>query len=999
MGIFSDTSETQTSASSTLALTAAGDALRRYMRLASNNDIVDAVGGGDSDSIKIAIQSDPAEVEYRNSIKDIIHQLNTPDSPTSGNVTATAGKIKDDAADNISSATASSKNPAVIDITPEEFGTLNDIRSGAKESNGNTLSTSITHYAITNSGKDFNFSDRGSDYVAMFCSLIPSVELSLCVPHFKISFTQVETQQTSDYIPFLKLESFLGAGQENASAIGSATQKSLPSAHNSSEVNSTNQRIGTSTSGMELFLSPQTLVNADINTTSLYQTTRNVTVLDPLQPLMSIESIGIDVNAIGKNFMTTNMTVNLTLILHDRSRLTEIAPLISPSLRPTIRTEIEYGWNHPDTNEFTNNPYSKFLNALKVKQIFSVTQATLSSRDATSLSIKVTLVGLGNSTANDLSAFTGEYIEYAQAEAKLKQVFRIIETNSNSGTPDAPQTTSQIHIGDEIIVKTSEYAASDRWIKYSDYVAITDITRDLDPAKINDLINIYKKIITETTSQTNPNKTAIITLIRNRVIADLSAASWESSAYYNKVISSQDERNYFGKNIISYILADEGSSDAGFLTFEDKLSTTGSPSATGFSGLRFGKAPSKIVLLGDVIYRLFSIPIGLGRFYDEIRVTTFDFNDYAGAMGGLNIGSLPISQTRLADTLKMSTSATCMSIIQGLLETASDPAYAPFGIKAAIANKAAMEAKIGDNEDQTNAETPTIEQAQAEFERTITAIYNAKSAIKSVSYEPKFVAPQIKLETVVMPINAVNADGTSTVKHVLCIFIYDGANSGKSETNLIVSAMKKSSGVVKVIDSTSSIQSNSDLFKIKKQSDGTYDVSVNKAQAKSIISAAYPTIKIGAEGSTIINASYSTMSSGVVENALQYKSLAESYSGASGTATSADVNANFYLTPSSVSISMLGMPLLNRGQNYYIDFGTGTSLDNVYTVTTVKHSIKGGQFTTTATLLPTNAASIRSILTQIRSDLGIVEQHAENTTPSTTTVMGRQARKDFEAME
>jgi hypothetical protein len=142
------------------------------------------------------------------------------------------------------------------------------------------------------------------------------------------------------------------------------------------------------------------------------------------------------------------------------------------------------------------------------------------------------------------------------------------------------------------------------------------------------------------------------------------------------------------------------------------------------------------------------------------------------------------------------------------------------------------------------------------------------------------------------------------------------------------------------------------------------------------------------------------MSSGAVENALQYRSLSESYAGVSGTATSADVNANLYLTPSSVSISMLGMPLLNRGQNYFIDFGTGTSLDNVYTVTTVKHSIKGGQFTTTATLLPTNAASIRSILTQIRSDLGIVKQLAKTETPTTTSpAMGRQARNYFEAMD
>jgi len=965
MAGFSDAAETQTSTSSILALTAASEQLIRYMMLVSNNDIVSAVQSGLDANITAAIQPDPEAALYKRITKDIIGQINTSDAPSTEALNERIAKIEEEASQDSQNAAAGSSNAAVVVITPGDFGALDSTRSAQGESNGNSSSTSITHYAITNSGKEFNFSDRGSDYVAMFCSLIPSVELSLCVPHFKISFTQVETQQTSNYIPFLKLESFLGAGQENASAMGFTAQKSLPSAHNSSELDRTNEKIGATTSGMELFLSPQTLVNVDINTTSLYQATRNVTVLDPIQPLMSIESIGIDVNAIGKNFMTTNMTVNLTIILHDRSRLTELAPLISPSLRPTIRSEIEYGWNHPDDDQFTKNPYSKFLNALKVKQIFSVTQATLSSRDATTLSIKVTLVGLGNSTANDLSAFTGDYIEYTQAEAKLKEVFRIIETKSDSGTPGAPQTTSQIHIGNEVIVKTSEYAAADRWIKYSDYVAIVDlIDKGLDDTKTAQLTSLYTKIIQDTNDQPDPNKTSIITSLRDKVLADLLLLQWDNSAYYKTVIASDAARDYFGKIIISYILTDEGTS-------------AGSTPTTG----AVNTSP-KIMLLGDIIYRLFSVPIGLGRLYDEIRVTTFDFNDYAGAMGSLNIGSLPISKNRMTDTLEMSTSATCMSMIQGLLETASDPAYAPFGIKSSIARKDAMAAKVGDSTEQVNAAPPTREVVQAEFERTITTIYKSKSGITGISYEPKFVAPEIKLETVVMPIRT-----GGTVKQVLCVFIYDGANSGKSETNILLAAMKKSSGVVKVIDAASSVQSDSNLFTVIKKSDDTCDVSVNKAQAKSIISAAYPTIRIGSEGSTIINASYSTMSSGVVENSLQFSAIAEGYSGVSGTATSAEVNANFYLTPSSVTISMLGMPLLNRGQNYFIDFGTGTSIDNVYTVTTVKHSIKGGQFTTTATLLPTNAASIRSILTQIRSDLGIVEQLAKTTTKESNDVV------------
>ena len=82
-----------------------------------------------------------------------------------------------------------------------------------------------------------------------------------------------------------------------------------------------------------------------------------------------------------------------------------------------------------------------------------------------------------------------------------------------------------------------------------------------------------------------------------------------------------------------------------------------------------------------------------------------------------------------------------------------------------------------------------------------------------------------------------------------------------------------------------------------------------------------------------------------------------------------------FVIPATVNITMLGMPLINRGQMYYIDFGTGTSLDNVYTVTSVKHSIKGGQFTTTVTLNPISSGSIKSVTSGLNTDLAAVKQY------------------------
>jgi hypothetical protein len=48
---------------------------------------------------------------------------------------------------------------------------------------------------------------------------------------------------------------------------------------------------------------------------------------------------------------------------------------------------------------------------------------------------------------------------------------------------------------------------------------------------------------------------------------------------------------------------------------------------------------------------------------------------------------------------------------------------------------------------------------------------------------------------------------------------------------------------------------------------------------------------------------------------------------------------------------MLGCPLLQFGQSFYVDFGTGTSADNIYTVTSFSHKITPGDFSTSAKLI------------------------------------------------
>ena len=51
---------------------------------------------------------------------------------------------------------------------------------------------------------------------------------------------------------------------------------------------------------------------------------------------------------------------------------------------------------------------------------------------------------------------------------------------------------------------------------------------------------------------------------------------------------------------------------------------------------------------------------------------------------------------------------------------------------------------------------------------------------------------------------------------------------------------------------------------------------------------------------------------------------------------------------------MVGCPILNFGQQFYVDFGTGTSIDDVYHVNGISHSFTAGTFTTEVELTPLN---------------------------------------------
>ena len=123
---------------------------------------------------------------------------------------------------------------------------------------------------------------------------------------------------------------------------------------------------------MSLFTSPQTMINAN-EPQGHYESVKAIagydrvaTPRDPMLPFMTLKSFDVDV-APTKGLMSYK-TARMSMVLHDKNRMVDIAPLIKPDLFGAFGAEIivEYGWAHPDANpknKFVTNKIGEFIDS------------------------------------------------------------------------------------------------------------------------------------------------------------------------------------------------------------------------------------------------------------------------------------------------------------------------------------------------------------------------------------------------------------------------------------------------------------------------------------------------------------------------------------------------------------------------------------------------------------------------------------------------------------
>ena len=137
------------------------------------------------------------------------------------------------------------------------------------------------------------------------------------------------------------------------------------------------------------------------------------------------------------------------------------------------------------------------------------------------------------------------------------------------------------------------------------------------------------------------------------------------------------------------------------------------------------------------------------------------------------------------------------------------------------------------------------------------------------------------------------------------------------------------------------------------QEKGVYEITSQNfigSTVKESMKKIMPSVTYGAQNSGVIDASLSSVN----EAKLNTIYLTRSDRGADGNTTASKVqfkkNMPLKVLPSQASITTWGCPFANFAQYVFLDFETGTTIDNAYAITGLKHNITPGKYTTTLTL-------------------------------------------------
>lgn len=715
---------------------------------------------------------------------------------------------------------------------------------------------------------------------------------------------------------------------------------------------STEEALLSAYSGMEIFTTPQTFVSYEHD---LHSVTGGM-ILDKSRPFLSLKQITI--SHLPKKQGTINVIqAKVDVVLHDRSRLADISQFIAPKIFKTTKVRLKFGWSHPDGEENSDNVYGEFLNSMKTELDLFLVKSDYGFTQDGQVNVSIILQ----------NASSKKFASYSAAEGFLTPTGRVIAAFREAidlKTENKPGNTTDVIAGESFSLQ-----------------AVTE-------AGVLLPTSVYRKLKKEVLAPAKKEgKEVVLADVAAKIDAILSGD--DSLAATDSPFSVYGVMN---EKIESFLYNPSAMHLDPFL----KIPTTGDSDYNDIAKNFTDR--TKYVSFGKLVLSFIGYPIASSGDYDEVQVMFHSFNHCAGALWGMNISSFPINIEALREALKKkymkSRSVSVLSLftfVAGFLEKLD---AIPYGVARSVPKKVTPPPATSGDEEEDPQITP---EAVSEFlsER----LGNIGCPVAA------FKPPDISFIMENVPSTSGGA------KSILKIHVYDNRSSPYNQEMVYIQGLtgesvviaeepvgtdaKDEDGSVERVPEAGDPGSMSEPETVPSTKGGkktkSAKVNVTWQTAYQEIKDRMPVLTYGVGTSAINSLDVRGTTTGPVADALIIEAAleAERAAGKSGDVESGQGDTvtppgEVQLVPAVVTINTLGCPLLSYAQQFMIEMNTGTTLEQVYGITQLSHTIGPGTFKSTATLYPTNSgriASSRTILENVKKIMDDEEANTQTTQP------------------
>ena len=794
---------------------------------------------------------------------------------------------------------------------------------------------------------------KNGNIISLFLNAIPTTELSKCVPFLRVDILTGRDTYEQGQLQGLSLYRFLD-GAVPAARAPLANTTNVPVGLDDNQLRG-NQSKTTNQTGMEIFLSPQTLVPGGPISTA-------APIIDRFRPFMSIKQFIVDVvPAMG---MMSYKSGKLSVVLHDRSRLAEIADLINPNLFSRVELQIEHGWSHPDATAAAgrvhNNIYGDLINAMRVREKYGIRNVQFEFTDNGEVSIDLDIYIKGSAQLKTINiSDNGKFANQVDAIRTLKELLAALTRNRQIRDTIREIRATQIlnaatDTGAPLIQMTAEMQR--------EMLRISQVSNpDFDRIKVL-LAKLYGKPRRPKKGKAVTNGAVGTTVrgIRAHVNGQLSALDSNST--------SNDP--FLGGKTDALAIA-RGQAKGYYSKFPTEL----------LKQLGGGKRKVRKqtvfshISAGKLFARFVATPLVESGQFQEVQVMTYPLNEHAGLAAGLNLAQFPINIRQFKDrfgSMVAKRNSAIVSIAEFLvfLNNAffDDSGSDVYGMKAFYSSK--WNDKTMSNEQKLNTWVENKLERYQKDGMTLTSLVANRLKNRYGINSGKFKMPHLDVIVEAYP------SDTDSSKTILRLHIFDSAATPYSTLADLLAAHRgsemfkltsKTSQALaeQKVDNPAGLQSakalraryiaalkkinddsNIKIFQRAKEG-GSMVVTGGAEGIKDLIMQSMPSIIYGSETTAVTDAQLTSV------HIPELSTVHMLRTGVGGSTTPAGLNPGnmpLRIIPTQLELTTFGCPLLNYGQQFFVDFGTNTTADNIYGIIKLTQEIHPGGFQSKLTM-------------------------------------------------